>query len=130
MRFLILFVLGFLIGGALALLASNAMHERDAYPHGVMAVMKAQMAGLDGSVRANRCTANDLVPRLQTLRAVANDIEPAFAEDAEPFVKYAGDLRAAVDEALATPPANCKAAAATVARVGDTCTACHRDYRD
>src|SRR5688572_18198927 len=126
----ILFVLGFAIGAVLAVMWSNAMHKREAYPHGVMAVIGAQMAVLDTSVKANRCTANDLLPRFQTLRAVANDIEPAFGEDDERFVKHAGALRAAADAALATPPGNCQAAAATLDRINETCSACHRDFKD
>src|SRR5262245_33548968 len=96
----VLFVLGLAIGAVLATMWSNAMHAREAYPHGVMAVLGAQFAALDKSVKANRCTANDLLPRFQTLRAVANDIEPAFAEDDARFIEHAGNLRAAADAAL------------------------------
>ena len=126
----ILFVLGLAIGAVGAAMATNAMHKREAYPHGVMAVLAAQVGALDKSVKANRCTANDLLPRLQTLRAVANDIEPAFQDDDEQFGKYASGLRAAADAALVTPPGNCAAAAATLDRVGEACSSCHRDFKD
>jgi hypothetical protein len=128
-RYLVLFVLGLAIGAALAVIAVNRLHERDAYPHGVMALFGAQMSALDGSIKANRCTANDLLPRFQTLRAVANDIEPAFGNDDAAFVKRAGDLRAAVDGALMTPPGSCPAAAATYERIKDACSACHQDFK-
>src|SRR5690349_288586 len=91
----VLFVLGLAVGAVGAAMFTNAMHRREAYPHGVMAVMGAQFASLDKSVKANRCTANDLLPKFQTLRAVANDIEPAFAEDDARFIEHAGALRAA-----------------------------------
>ena len=129
-RYLIVFVLGFAIGGALAAIGVNAMHEREAYPHGVMNVLRAQMGALDRSVKANRCTANDLLPKFQTLRAVANDIEPAFGEEDDKFITHAGTLRAEADKALMTPPGNCQAAAATLDRIGEACSACHRDFKD
>jgi cytochrome c556 len=95
-----------------------------------MAVLAAQVGALDKSVKANRCTANDLLPRLQTLRAVANDIEPAFQDDNEAFGKYASALRGAADAARSTPPASCAAANATLDRIGEACSACHRDFKD
>ena len=126
----VLFVLGLALGATGGTMWSNAMHKREAYPHGVMAVLGAQVASLDKAVKANRCTANDLLPKFQTLRAVANDIEPAFGEDDERFVKHAGALRAASDAALMTPPGNCPAAAATLDRVHEACSACHREFKD
>ena len=128
-RYLIVFVLGLAIGAALAAVGVNAMQKREAYPHGVMNVLGAQMGALDRSVKANRCTANDLLPKFQTLRAVANDIEPAFGEDDERFIKHASALRAAADAALMTPPGSCPAAAATVDRINETCAACHHDFK-
>jgi cytochrome c556 len=126
----VLFVLGLAIGAVLATMWSNAIHKRDAYPHGVMAVLGAQMRALDKSVKANRCTANDLAPRFETLRAVANDIEPAFQDDNEAFGKYASALRGAADAARSTPPANCASAGAALDRIGEACSACHRDFKD
>jgi cytochrome c556 len=126
----ILFLLGLALGAVLAAMWSDAMHKREAYPHGVMAVLGAQMGSLDKSVKANRCTASDLLPRLQTLRAVANDIEPAFQQDDEAFARHAGTLRAAADAALVTPPAGCQAAAATLDRIGEACSGCHREFKD
>lgn len=130
MRYVVLFLLGLLIGAALAVIAANRINESQAYPHGVMAVLGAQSGALDRSVKQNRCTANDLLPRLQTIRAVANDIEPAFGEDDERFGKHAGGLRAAADAALASPPGNCQAAAVTLDRINEACSACHRDFKD
>ena len=129
MRYAVLFVLGLLIGAALATVAMKRVHEANAYPHGTMALLRAQMGALDRSVKANRCSTADLLPRLQTLRAVANDIEPAFEEDDEAFVKHASALRRAADAALSTPPANCAAASATLDRINETCSACHRDFK-
>ena len=130
MRYVILFVLGLLVGAALCSIWLKRHYEAEAYPHGVMAMMRAQMGALDKSVKQNRCTANDLTPRFQTLRAVANDIEPAFQEDDELFVKHAAAMRATADAALMTPPGNCQAAAATLDRLSESCSSCHRDFKD
>jgi cytochrome c556 len=129
MRYLVLFVLGLLIGAALAAVAVNRVNEANAYPQGVMSLFRAQMGALDRSIKQNHCTTADLLPRFQTLRAVANDIEPAFAEDDERFLEHASKLRAATDAALATPPGNCPAAAATLDRINETCSSCHRDFK-
>jgi hypothetical protein len=89
------------------------------------------MKGIDENVKASRCASADVVPRLQTLRLVANDIEPAFADEIKDpqFNRYAADLRAAADAALAAPPASCKAASETLSSLGKACDSCHRDFR-
>jgi cytochrome c556 len=130
LRYLVVFVLGLAIGGAMSAIAMTRINQANAYPHGVMALLHAQMGALDRSVKASRCTTNDLLPRLQTVRAVANDIEPAFVEDDERFIEHAGALRAAADAALSTPPANCAAATATLDRINETCSGCHRDFKN
>jgi cytochrome c556 len=123
-------LLGLVMGAVGAAMWKDAAYKREAYPHGVMAVLGAQVASLDKSVKASRCTSSDLLPRFQTLRAVANDIEPAFGEDDERFAQHAGSLRAATDAAMTTPPASCQAAAAMLGRVRETCSGCHHDFKD
>ena len=130
MRYLVMFLLGLVIGAALSAVAVKRINESNAYPHGVMALMRAQMGALDRSVKQARCTSADLQPRFQTLRAVANDIEPAFAEEDEAFVKHASALRAATDAALDAPPASCAAASAALDRINETCSSCHRDFKN
>jgi len=94
--------------------------------------MGQQMKAIDKSVMASRCAPTDLTPRLQTLRFVANDIEPAFAGDIDDaqFGRYAADLRSAADAALMNPPASCAAASATLSSLGKACDSCHRDFRN
>jgi cytochrome c556 len=132
MRPLILFVVGLLVGALCTVIAVNALNRGTAYDHAVMAMMGQQMKAMDGSVKANHCAATDLVPRLQTLRFVANDIEPAFAhmQDEAQFGRYASDLRAAADAALMTPPASCTAASAALSNLDKACDSCHRDYKN
>ena len=132
MRYLILLLIGLAIGIIGTGILMNALSRETAYSKGVMAVMGAQMKALDTSVKANRCTANDLLPRFQTLRAVANDIEPAFTptSDDEKFGHRASDLRAAEDAALLTPLSTCPAALAAIQKIGDSCKNCHQDFKD
>jgi cytochrome c556 len=131
MRLLVLFLVGLAVGALGTLVAINALNRGTAYPNAVMAMMGQQMKAMDGSVKANHCAATDLVPRLQTLRFVANDIEPAFAGDIDDaqFKRYAADLRAAADGALANPPISCSAASATLSSLGKACDSCHRDFK-
>ena len=132
MRTLILLLVGIALGAAGTAVLINALNRGNAYPDGVMTVMGAQMRSMGGNLKQNRCAATDLLPRLQTLRFVANDIEPAFASmqsDAQ-FGRYASALRAAADAALTVPPGNCPAAQAVVDKIDKACDSCHRDYRD
>jgi cytochrome c556 len=128
---LVLLLVGLAVGALCTLIAVNALHRGTAYPNAVMAMMGQQMKALDKSVKQSRCSPADLTPRLQTLRFVANDIEPAFAEREEAqFGRYASDLRAAADAALMTPPASCAAATAAIGNLGKACDSCHRDFKD
>jgi cytochrome c556 len=132
MRSLVLVLIGLFVGFALTLIGMNALRKGTAYPNGVMAVMGAQMKALDESVKGNRCAATDLTPRLQTLRFVANDLEPAFqpTDDDARFAAHAGKLRAALDAALQAPPADCAAAGVALSRVSEGCKACHADFKN
>lgn len=132
MRSLILFVVGLMVGALCTVIAINALNRGTAYDHAVMAMMGQQMKALDSSIKQSRCSSSDLTPRLQTLRFVANDIEPAFTDmrDEAQFGRYASDLRAAADAALMTPPASCTAATAALSNLDKACDSCHRDYKN
>lgn len=132
MRSLVLLVVGLLVGALCTIIAVNALNRGTAYPNAVMALMGQQMKAMDKSIKQSRCASTDLTPRLQTLRFVANDIEPAFADmqDEVQFGRYAADLRSAADAALMTPPASCAAATAALSNLGKACDSCHRDYKN
>lgn len=132
MRPFILLLIGLALGAALTLIGMNALRKGTSYPSAVMAVMAAQMQALDRSVKQNRCTLSDLLPRLQTLRAVGNDLEPAFLPvgDDERFAARAGELRGALDGALTAVPSNCANAGVTLDKIQSTCQACHRDFKN
>ena len=130
MRSLLLLLLGIALGAACSAYAVNALNRRSAYSDGVMTVMGHQMKSLGQNLKQNRCTPSDLTTQLQTLRLVANNIEPAFASmqgDAQ-FGRYASGLRAAADSALAAPLTSCALASAAVDKVDKACDSCHRDY--
>ncbi len=131
MRSLIVGVIGLFVGALCTLILINALRQGTAYPNGVMAVMSAQMKGLNQSLRQNRCVAADLTPPLQTLRHLGNDLEPAFlpTQDDERFIAHSVELRAALDSALLAPLADCAAARVAMDRVNSGCQACHRDFK-
>ena len=131
-RYLFLFLLGLVVGAFGTVYAMNALDaRRDHFPESLMFVQQAQMGMLKQRLQANRCTASDVVPKLQTLRALAGDLEPAFPDlaDDSRFQQHASRFRATLDGALATPPISCAALGQTMKAIGDDCQACHRDFK-
>lgn len=130
-RFLFLFLLGLLVGVVAAVMAMRALQaRRDPFPHSLMRVMDKQTEILKQNIAGNRCTGSDALPRLQTLRALGNDLETAFPDLAEDqrFVTHASQLRATLDGALSAPPAGCPDTRAALAKIDEACTACHHDF--
>ncbi len=130
-RFLFLFLLGLLVGAVATVMALRALQARqDPFPDSVMHVMSRQTEVLKQNIAANRCTTSDALPRLQTLRAVGNDLESAFPDLAEDqrFITHASQLRATLDGTLSAPPAGCPDTKAALAKISDTCKACHDDF--
>ena len=78
-RYLFLFLLGLVVGAIAAVMGLRALQARaDPFPEALMNVLAHQSGQLGDAAKANRCTTNDTLPRLQMLRALANDLEPAF----------------------------------------------------
>ncbi|WP_372014208.1 hypothetical protein [Pseudoxanthomonas sp. 10H] len=131
-RYLFLFLLGLVVGAVCTVMALRALQARqDPFPDALMQVMARQSGELDRAAKANRCTTSDTLPRVQSLRMLANDIEAAFPglRDDTRFAAAASGLRATLDKAVAQPPADCAALAALTRQVGEDCKACHRDFR-
>ncbi|WP_133478043.1 hypothetical protein [Cognatilysobacter segetis] len=128
-RYFFMALLGLVVGVVASVMIMRTLEQRrDPYPEAVMHVMSAHMRALKDNVTQNRCAATDVIPHLQTLRTLANDIEPAFKdmrEDAT-FAKHASELRATVDASLASPPLNCPGVQAVAAKIGRACEDCHR----
>ncbi len=134
-RYFFVFLVGLAIGAVAVVMILRTIEARktwrDRYPVAVMDLFQAHHAQLKASVEANRCGATDTLPHLQALRMAANDIEPAFGdlrEDAR-FTKHASQLRATLDETLASPPLNCAGVDAAAGKIGEACKACHQDFR-
>lgn len=132
-RYLFLFFLGLSIGAMVTVFMLRAIKAyQDPFPDSIMQVMEKQFSLLDDNIRTNRCMATDNLPRLQMLRAVANDIEIAFpglAEDTR-FKNHASQLRTDLDGVIAAAPADCGAARAARAKAVEACKACHQDFAD
>jgi len=130
MRSLFLFLLGIAIGAIGAVSVVSALHQRDAYPRGVMIVMQHHQAALRQELRRNRCDAGTTAGTLTGLQELAKDLEaavyPAQTADA-PFREYAQRLRDALAATAGTT--DCAALAPNVEKIGAACEACHRQYR-
>jgi len=103
----------------------------DRFPQAAMQVMNAHVAQLKSTAAANRCAASEVLPHVQSLRVLANDLEPAFPglrEDAR-FAEHARNMRATLDQVIASPPMACPAAEAALVEINQACRACHQDFR-
>ena len=131
-RYFFLFLVGLAVGIVATVMGLRALDARkDHYPESVMHVMSAHMGALKANVEQSRCTTSDILPHLRALRTMASDIEPAFGDLREDkrFVGHAGDLRASLDGALASPPQSCAGVGDVLKDVGGDCKACHQDFR-
>ncbi len=131
-RYFFMLLLGLVLGIIGTVMAIRSWQaKQDHFPDSVMTVQSWHMGQLKKNVEQNRCTANETLPHLQTLRRMADDIEPAFGEDAkdERFAKHAANFRAALDTAQSNPPLSCESLKATMGEVGSQCKACHDDFK-
>ncbi|WP_229792262.1 cytochrome c [Cognatilysobacter bugurensis] len=131
-RYLALFLVGLLVGAIATTMALRAIEARqDHFDQAVMRVQQWHVNELAANIESNRCAATDTLPHLRTLRALADDLEPAFPDlrDDARYMQHASSMRAAVDNALASPPMNCPGLSATVQNVREACKACHQDFR-
>lgn len=134
-RYLFLFLLGLVIGVVAVVMLLRALENRkgwqDHYPTAAMQLMSAHTAQLRQKLDANRCAATDVLPHLQALRTLGNDLDPAFADlrDNSRFAAHTGSFRATLDKALTAPPMNCAGLKSTLDDIGKDCKACHGDFR-
>lgn len=134
-RYLLVLLVGLFLGIIGVVMVLRAIDGRktwqDRYPQAVMQVMSAHTAQLGARIEANRCSGLDLVPHVESLRSLANDLEPAFPDlrEDQRFAQHAGQLRARLDAVLAAPPQACAAAQAALQQVNEGCRACHQDFR-
>ncbi|KAB7763472.1 hypothetical protein [Xanthomonas maliensis] len=128
-RLLFMLILGLVIGLICTVMAARALQaRRDPVPDSLMQVMALQMRQLQAT--SATCTPAVLQRRLQTLRLLADDLQPAFGTLGEDrrFAEHAQALRSTLDQALAQP-ARCADVRPLQARIDGVCSDCHRDFR-
>ncbi|GHB96353.1 cytochrome c [Thermomonas carbonis] len=134
-RYLFLFLFGLALGAIGVVMLLRSLESRktpqDLLPDALMHVQQWHMAQLKGDMDANRCNATDILPHLQALRVTANDLDAAFPDlrDDTRFTAASSAMRAATDKAIANPPLTCDGLGATMKSIGETCKACHQDFR-
>ena len=131
-RYLFLLILGLVLGVIATVMAMRALEQRkDHFPEALMQVQQWHMGQLKGDMEQNRCNATDVLPHLQALRVSANDLEAAFPDlrDDARFKTAASAMRAAADKAVANPPLTCEGVGAAMKSLGESCKACHQDFR-
>lgn len=134
-RYLAVLAAGLLVGIVAIVMLLRVIESRktweDRYPYAVMNLYQAHMAQLTGNVEASRCAPTDNLVHLQAMRALGNDLEPAFPDlrDHRGFVAQAGQMRRTLDAALASPPLNCTSLDTATRQIGEACSACHQDFR-
>ena len=131
-RYLFLLILGLVLGVVATVMAMRALEQRkDHFPEALMQVQQWHMGQLKGDMEQNRCNATDVLPHLQALRVSANDLEAAFPDlrDDARFKTAASAMRAAADKAIANPPLTCEGVGAAMKSLGESCKACHQDFR-
>ena len=131
MRSLILLILGLAFGAVCTAIAMNALAQRSAYARGVMQVMQHHYAELRTAQRAGQCDAATVARDRDVLRMLSHEVVPSVYGDGTPdppFREYTDRLHSALAD-LGDGAQGCAALAPIVNRVGDSCDACHRQYR-
>jgi len=135
-RYVFIFLLGLMIGIIALVLALRALESRktwqDRYPIAVMQLLAAHMAQLGQQHDANRCTPSDVLPHVQALRLLGNDLEPAHGElgTDRRFMAHASDFRGQLERILTDPPRNCALLEQARSEIGSACKACHQEFRN
>lgn len=135
-RYFFLFLLGLVMGAIAVVMLMRTWEGRktpeDRWHDAAMNILAVHSGRLDANIKANRCAATDLIPSLQSMRAIANDLEPAFPglADDQRFKDHASDFRRVLDASLANPPLNCAGAGTALQDIGKACKACHQDFRN
>lgn len=131
-RYLFLFLLGLAVGIFATVMVARAIQARsNHFPSSVMHVKQYHLTELFKRAEENRCNATDVLPHLRTLRAMSEDLEPAFPRlrSDRRFAQHASRMRATLDATLDSPPLNCAGLGTTNKRIGESCRDCHQDFR-
>jgi cytochrome c556 len=135
MRAAILLALGLFIGIVATVMTLGALRQATPFHQGLMSVMAHHLGSLramgEPDTPAEACDSDRVGAHLAMLRLAGDDLEAAFLPtmNDERFRQYASNYRDALDAAVAQPADSCDAAVKQAASLGDTCSACHRDFR-
>lgn len=131
MRAVVMLVVGLFMGVMGAVMTLGALRQGTPFHQGLMSVMAHHHGALRRMGDANECPDAQIVAHLRMLRLAGDDLETAFLPtmNDERFRHYATGYRTALDAAIEQPASGCAAAAAQAASLGDSCSACHRDFR-
>ncbi|KLD71484.1 hypothetical protein [Xanthomonas pisi] len=132
-RYAFMLVLGVLIGLITTVMVARALQaRRDPLPDSLMQVLDYQLRALQPPP-GEACVPAQQQARLQSLRLLADELEPAFAQTGEDrrFGEHAQALRVALAQAQAqrSAPSSCAAFVPIKRQISETCQACHRDFR-
>ncbi len=130
-RYAFMLVLGVLIGLITTVMVARVLQaRRDPLPDSLMQVLDYQLRALQPPP-GEACVPAQQQARLQSLRLLADELEPAFAQIGEDrrFGEHAQALRVALEQAQRSAPSSCAAFVPIKRRVAEACEACHRDFR-
>jgi hypothetical protein len=132
LKFLIGLIVGLLAGATLTLFYANLVRNQGAYPRGVMAAMQHHYNTLKRGIADPACPPATSRPSLLRLRAISDEVVPAFIDLRQPGPEFARRHQGfveALDGALATPPGDCQALNAVIQDLGDRCEGCHLEFK-
>lgn len=131
MRSVALMALGLMIGVLAAVMILGAMRQQTRFDRGLMAVIAHHDGKLRRAIDAGQCDTAKVRPHLRQLQSAAIDLEAAFlpTQDDARFRNNAQALRAALATSAQEKTSDCTRLAAAYTAVGDTCKACHQDFR-
>lgn len=133
MRYLVVLLIGVFLGGMGSMTVLRALQARHAQPRALMTLIEQQQRRLQAEAESASCTGPGLAARLMNLGTLAGLIEESFAGSSTDalFERYRKILIAAVRDAhaRATGGSDCAPMRESLARIGDACDGCHRDFR-
>lgn len=129
MRALLILLGGLLIGALVAFSAANALHQRNAWPRGVMAVLRHHLGELRQLQRRNDCAPAKTALHFQRLAQTGADIGPAFADEKPDFHDQARRFVDLTGRLGADAPLGCQALDQALRQSSEACESCHLRYR-
>ena len=129
MRAALLIVLGLAIGIIGTVFTMRALDERDPMPHALMVTMGFHRHQVQQAIKGQHCDATANVDQLQHMQMIASDIPASFPDAPQPFQDLASHLRATLQTAAQSAPADCPALASALKPVDQACKECHQQYR-